>query len=130
MAVVGAGVLAAASQSISAQPAANASGGADPARVCRAAIAALMGRDPAIIKVVRSAGGVVDTRYVRPTDGTVWKNRCRISGNRVEWAAYQGGALGRWRSEDVITYSVSGGRIRVVGSSYGEQMFNEIYTVR
>ena len=50
----------------------------DLGRVCRAAVAALNGRDPTIIKVERVESGVAHVGYVRPNDGKVWKNQCRV----------------------------------------------------
>jgi hypothetical protein len=49
-----------------------------PQQVCRATIAALMGRDPAIIKVDRIEGEIVYVTYIRANDGTSWSNRCKI----------------------------------------------------
>jgi hypothetical protein len=73
-------------------------------QVCRATIAAIMGRDPRIIKVTKEEAGVVYVSYVRPGDGTVWNQRCRFEGARVIWAT----ETGRWRDHplnEVISYS-------------------------
>lgn len=83
------------------------------AQVCRAAIGALMGREPKIINITRQDGDVVFTRYARPGDGTVWENRCRLQGNVVHWAT----ATGRWRTdpaEEVVTYAVTPTRDLVI----------------
>ena len=76
-----------------------------PELVCRATIAAIMGREPDTIKVTKFVSGIVYTSYLRPNDGTRWSNRCRIDGNRVIWAT----DTGRWRTHALdpkITYSV------------------------
>ena len=92
----------------------------DLGRVCRAAVAALNGRDPAIIKVERVADGVAHVGYARPDDGKVWKNQCRVEGNRVIWASVDlngpGSGPGRWRTDaedEVVTYVLDGGTVKV-----------------
>lgn len=101
-------------------------------KVCRAAIAAVMGRDPSIIRVTANEGGIVDTRYTRD-DGTVWKNRCRVEPGRVVWAAIDvngpGTGAGRWRTEDEITFTADGSQITVSQSMMGESLGTETYTI-
>lgn len=97
----------------------------DMGRVCRAAIATVMGRDPSIIRVTATNGNIVDVRYTRD-DGTVWSNRCRVESGRVTWAAIENGQPGRWRTEDNITFSADGDQITVTESIMG----TETYTVR
>lgn len=75
-------------------------------QICRATIGALMGRDPKIIKVDKVDAGVVYVRYIRPTDGTTWNQRCRFNGTRVIWAT----ETGRWRvdpADEVINYAAT-----------------------
>lgn len=79
----------------------------DQARICRAAIGAVMGRDPRIIKVDKEDAGIVHVSYARPDDGTIWEQRCRLEGARVLWAT----RTGRWRDDpqdETITYAVNG----------------------
>ena len=97
----------------------------DMGRVCRAAIATVMGRDPSIIRVTGTNGNIVDVRYTRD-DGTIWSNRCRVESGRVTWAAIENGQPGRWRTEDNITFSADGDQITVTESIMG----TETYTVR
>jgi hypothetical protein len=61
--------------------------------ICRTAIASIMGRDPKVMQVTRTAGNVLFLTYARPMDNFVWTYRCRIEGNRVVWASEPG----RWR---------------------------------
>jgi hypothetical protein len=63
--------------------------------ICRTAIASIMGRDPRLMRVTRTAGDVLYLTYVRPMDNFVWTYRCRIDGNRVVWA----NEPGRWRED-------------------------------
>ena len=64
-------------------------------KVCKAAVAAIMGRDAKIIKIDKQDGAVTHLSYVRPNDGTLWKYRCKLEGNRVIWAS----DTGRWRTD-------------------------------
>jgi hypothetical protein len=93
---------------------------ADLGRVCRAAVAALNGGNPAIIKVERVEDGIANVGYARPSDGKVWKNRCRIEGDRLIWASVDlngpGTGPGRWRTEaedEVVTYAIEGETVKV-----------------
>lgn len=83
--------------------------------ICRATIAAIMGRDPRIIRVDNVNGEVVYTSYVRPDDGTHWANRCQVdqTTQSIVWAADGG----RWRTDPLderITYSVNGTTLTIV----------------
>ena len=86
--------------------------------VCRAAIAALMGRPIGIVAGSESGTGrLVQASYRRPNDGTVWKNVCRFSGNRVIWAGIlDDGSTGRWRDhalDSVVTFQLSGDGVSI-----------------
>jgi hypothetical protein len=61
--------------------------------IAKAATAALFQKSIDIIKIDRREGSVIFTSYVRPTDGSVWKNRFRIERDRISW----GSESGRWR---------------------------------
>ena len=103
---------------VAATPALAADG--DVGRVCRAAIASINGRDAAIIKVDKIEDGIAYVSYKRPDDGKKWKNRCRLEGNKVIWAAVDldgpGSGPGRWRNDpadEVITYKIDGDSITI-----------------
>ncbi len=64
------------------------------AQVCRAAIATIMGKDPAII-VASDAGSNIRLAYTRKDDGSEWTYKCKIEGSRVLW----GSPTGRWRDD-------------------------------
>ncbi|MDF2809054.1 MAG: hypothetical protein K0S56_85 [Microvirga sp.] len=75
-----------------------------PNEICRAAIGAVMGRDPSIMRT-RPGDGIIYVSYKRPVDGKVWSYRCRLEGNKVFWASEEG----RWRNEPidgVITFDI------------------------
>lgn len=79
--------------------------GVRQAQVCKAAIAALMNRDPAIIAISES-NGVTHLSYARPGDGTRWSQKCRLSGRFVIW----GTSAGRWRdsaADEKVTFEIT-----------------------
>lgn len=106
---------------------------ADEGRICRAAIAAINGRQPDIIKVVKRSGEIIRTRYTRD-DGKVWTNECRVSGDKVEWRTFDvdgpGTGPGRWRDEDDVRFVVSGQSITITQHMDGDFVGKETFTVR
>lgn len=96
-----------------------------PMKVCRATIAALMGRPIDIVDVTKEQDGVVYTKYVRPNDESTWSHRCRVSGSSVFWAT----ETGRWRTavDETITYRLDGDEIviqqRFLDGSRNEKRF-------
>lgn len=62
--------------------------------ICKAAIGVVMGRDPAMMKIDRSAAGIEYLSYVRD-DGTLWSYRCRLEGSQVIWSTDKG----RWHDQ-------------------------------
>jgi hypothetical protein len=63
-------------------------------RICKGAISVLFFTPVEDIKVTRRAGEVVYLSYTRKSDGTVWRNKCRIEGTAIIW----GSEDGRWRT--------------------------------
>ena len=61
--------------------------------IAKAATAVLFQKSIDIIAIERREGSVIFTSYVRPADGSVWKNRFRIERDRISW----GSDSGRWR---------------------------------
>jgi hypothetical protein len=92
-------------------------GGADKGsfteqQICKATIAATMGRNPSIVKISSVQGNVTYLSYVRKSDNTQWKVRCKLEGNRVIWAADNG----RWRTgqyDSKIIFSVNGSELKI-----------------
>lgn len=101
---------------------------ADRGRACRAIIASLNGRDPAIIRVISTDGDIYRVRYTRD-DGTVWTNECRVDDGTAKWRMIENGQPGRWRDEDTILFSVEGKSIRVKTFMNGDPITNDTYTV-
>jgi hypothetical protein len=100
-------------------------------QACKAAVAALNGRDPATMKGRKLADGLVHVSYVRPDDGKRWQSRCRIDdANHLTWAqfdAFGDGQQGRWRSEDAVEFRVESKSLHVKISTNGELMTDEVY---
>jgi hypothetical protein len=87
----------------------------DPPAICRTAIAAIMDRDPKLMRTRTAADGIVMLTYARPIDNFVWAYRCRLDGNRVIWA----NEPGRWRDkakDDKILFEVvgNGSQLRII----------------
>jgi len=101
---------------------------ADRGRVCRAIIASLNGRDPAIINVISSDGDLYRVRYTRD-DGTVWTNECRVGNGTAEWRIVENGQPGRWRTEDTIRFTVSGSTVSVQTFMGADPMTSDTYEI-
>jgi hypothetical protein len=93
-------------------------------QICKAGIAKIMGRDPAIIKIDRVALDAIYLSYVRSDDQSKWKYKCKLKDSRINW----GSDTGRWRTHPMdskVTFKVSGNLITVTdvfsdGSSSSE----------
>jgi hypothetical protein len=90
-------------------------------KVCRAAVGALMNQDPKIIRSDKVEEGIAYVSYNRPSDGKLWKNRCRVEGREITWGAVDafgpGSGDGRWRTkydDGSLTYSLSGRAVTIL----------------
>lgn len=114
------------------QPASVAMSEADMGRACRGAIASINGRDPGIIKVTRTAGNLIRTRYTRD-DGTVWQNECEVGSGNLRWRTWDGNGPGsgpgRWRTEDEILFTITGDKVHVRQSMEGELISEDDFTI-
>jgi len=86
-------------------------------QACKAAIAVIMGRDPATMKGKLVEDEMAHVYYRRPDDGKVWQARCRmLSDTYLEWSAFDAfgdGRQGRWRTEDKISFGVAAGKLTI-----------------
>jgi len=76
--------------------------------ICRAAMAAITGRDLKLFHAMDAPDGTIALTYARPFDNFVWAYHCRLEGNRVIWADEPG----RWRQDakdDKVTFEAGGG---------------------
>ncbi len=86
-------------------------------QICMATVSATMRRDLSIIKVDSVNNGIINLTYVRPSDQTIWKTRCKLNGNEVIWAT----DTGRWRTsqhDPIIRYSESGNLLTITQVYY------------
>jgi hypothetical protein len=92
---------------------------ATPTEICRAGLASISGRDPSIMSL-RPEADFLWVTYTRPSDKKVWSYRCRVSGNRIEWAD----EAGNWRNKPhstLVTFEiVNGGKAIKVTEDFGD----------
>jgi len=90
--------------------------------LCKATMSAVFLRPVDIMDVYK----IVDNKYIyvkymRPSDATIWKNRCKIYKDRIVWGGVdvygEGSGDSRWResSEDIgiVRYEYSGSFLKV-----------------
>jgi len=88
------------------------------------------------MKIVEGSSGTVRIRYVRPSDGKLWTNDCRVDGDRILWRTVNafgaGSGEGRWRddsADEVLTYAIDGDQITITTTFPGEEPASKAYTV-
>jgi len=97
-------------------------------QICKAGIAKIMGRNPAIIKIDRVANDAIYLSYVRQDDQTKWKYKCKVEGNRIIW----GSDIGRWRihpMDSKVSFKVAGSSITVVDAFGDGSSSKETYSL-
>lgn len=97
-------------------------------QICKAGIAKIMGKNPAIIKIDRVANDSTYLSYVRQADQTRWKYKCKIEGNRIIWGA----DTGRWRTHPMdskITFNESAHQITVIDTFSDGSSSSETYSL-
>ena len=79
-----------------------------------------MGRDVDTIGQYDTASGISYVQYVRPSDDTLWRYRCKLSGDRVIWAGVDmdgpNSGPGRWRDDprdSVVRYEAMPNHISI-----------------
>lgn len=93
------------------------------AKICKAAIATIMAKDPSIISINSETAGVIALSYYRPSDAKLWSYRCRIEGEKVIWAS----ETGRWRThpaDEVIAFKLSDNAV-TISEKYTDGSVNE-----
>lgn len=85
--------------------------------ICRARIAAVMGRDPKTMKATKAADDLIRIQYRRPDDGKLWKSECKLVGNRIVWRgvdSFGNDGPGRWRDgpdDEALTFEIDGNTV-------------------
>lgn len=92
--------------------------GADFTReqICKATIATVMFKQPSIMVSKKLADGDVKVFYAR-NDGTKWAYKCKINEQNILWGSIDG----RWRNEDIITYSTQKQTITINKTTSGTE---------
>ncbi|MCK0768099.1 hypothetical protein [Chromohalobacter canadensis] len=83
------------------------------AEICRAGVAAAMGRSYSITQIDGTQGSVYYVSYTRPQDGKQWRYRCKIDDNTIIWASIDG----RWRThplDGVIRFAVDENVLKII----------------
>lgn len=92
-------------------------------------MAALMGRDPAVMSIAGNDGHDVIVSHRTPDDGKVWNAHCVVNGDRVSWAAITDGVQGRWRTEDDIRFVKTGPTIKITVHTDGALAAERSYRI-
>jgi hypothetical protein len=85
-------------------------------QICKAASAAMFGRDHKIMKLDKVESGIAYVHYIRQDDDTSWAIKCKLIGDQVMWASDNPDSSGRWRNDpadDVVKYSIDGNKITI-----------------
>ena len=80
--------------------------GLTQAQVCKAAVSAIMNRSPEIISIDREINGITYLSYRRPSDNSLWSQKCKLEQSTVHW----GLAAGRWQNtytDNAVTFNVT-----------------------
>lgn len=97
-------------------------------QVCKAASAAMFGRDHKIMQLDKVESGIAYVHYIRQNDGTRWAIKCKLIGNQVMWASDTPDSTGRWRddpADSTVKYAVEGKKIIITEVySDGSSSFN------
>ncbi|HDS3824942.1 hypothetical protein [Morganella morganii] len=83
-------------------------------QVCKAASAAMFGRDHKIMQLDKVESGIAYVHYIRQNDGTRWAIKCKLIGDQVMWASDNPDSTGRWRDDPAdskVKYAVDGNKI-------------------
>lgn len=83
-------------------------------QVCKAASAAMFGRDHKIMQLDKVESGVAFVHYIRQDDGTRWAIKCKLIGDQVMWASNNPESIGRWRddpADSTVKYAINGKKI-------------------
>lgn len=83
-------------------------------QICKAASAAMFGRDHKIMQLDKVESGIAYVHYTRQIDGTRWAIKCKLIGDQVMWASDNPDSSGRWRddpADSTVKYNIDGNKI-------------------
>lgn len=89
--------------------------------VCKAGIAAVMGRPFANMRVTSENDNRVFINYTRESDGSRWFTGCEFQwGNEFQWFSVNNGEVGRLRTEEPISAEVTNEGLLIIEVSYSD----------
>lgn len=94
-----------------------------PSMICKAAIATVMAKDPAIIQTRPAVDGTITLSYIRSSDRSTWSYKCKTNGNQIMW----GSLSGRWRNDPMdgkVLFQKKDGKLSVQ-EKYSDGSANE-----
>ena len=83
-------------------------------QACKAASAAMFGRDYKIMQLDKVESGIAYVHYIRQDDDTRWAIKCKLTGDQIMWASDNPDSIGRWRddpADSTVRYAVKGKKI-------------------
>ncbi|WP_208443052.1 hypothetical protein [Pantoea agglomerans] len=83
-------------------------------QACKAASAAMFGRDHKIMQLDKVESGIAYVHYIRQDDDTRWAIKCKLIGDQVMWASNNPESTGRWRddpADSTVKYAINGKKI-------------------
>lgn len=85
----------------------------DHSQICKAAIAAIFSQPIGNLSVQSQGKEITHVSYTRQSDGSVWKNKCKVTDDRVIWGSQDG----RWRDsalDEIITFKAANSKITIL----------------
>ena len=102
-------------------------------QVCKAASAAMFGRDHKIMQLDKVESGIAYVHYIRQNDGTRWAIKCKLIGNQVMWASGKPDSTGRWcddPADSTVRYAVEGKKIIITEAYSDGSSSSNSYTLK
>lgn len=65
--------------------------------ICKAAMSSIFFHPPSIMEASQSTNDIYKVSYRRPSDNSLWENKCQIKGNKINWGSFDG----RWRTHEL-----------------------------
>lgn len=91
-------------------------------QICKAASAAMFGRDHKIMQLDKVESGIAYVHYIRQSDDTRWAIKCKLISNEVMWASDNPDSTGRWRddpADSTVKYAVEGKKL-IITEAYSD----------
>jgi hypothetical protein len=102
--------------------------------ICKIGIGHIMGRPVNSVNINSDSNGTYFISYIRSSDNTTWKYRCKLEDNKIIWASEWERTLssGRWRDQpgdDVVTFKVHNNDVFITEKYEDGSENSNVYTV-